>query len=96
MQKNEPTPDPAHESHSGPAELRKALAERQMGQGALERAVGVSKGTATHWLSGAKRPDLDSAVAIERLLGVPARVWASKRARGEEAEAAEQAQKVAS
>ena len=47
-----------------------------MSQGALVRSLGVSKGTATHWLAGTKRPALENALAIERLLGIAATAWA--------------------
>jgi len=46
-----------------------------MSQGALERSLSVSKGTATHWLSGSKVPELRSAVALQRLLGIPVEIW---------------------
>lgn len=49
-----------------------------MSQGALERALGRSKGTATHWLAGAKVPDLETAVRMRRLLGIPEEAWVSQ------------------
>lgn len=52
-----------------------------MSQGALERALGRSKGTATHWLAGAKVPDLETAVRMRRLLGIPEESWIPENSR---------------
>lgn len=63
----------------GPALLRKALHDRGMKLAELERAINIANGTVCRWLSAEKRPDLDSAVAVEKLLGVPVDAWAEER-----------------
>lgn len=63
----------------GPALLRKALHDRDMKLAELERAINIANGTVCRWLSAEKRPDLDSAVAVEKLLGVPVDSWAEER-----------------
>lgn len=62
-----------------PQMLRDALAKRGMKQTALERALNVSVGTASRWLSGKKCPDVSHAVRIEAMLGIPVSVWADAR-----------------
>ena len=62
-------------NRTGPTALHAAMSARGLNQSELERQLGVSVGTANRWLSGEKRPDLDSAMAIRDLLGVPVDAW---------------------
>ena len=55
--------------------LREAMKKRGWTQADLQRAVEVKPGVATRWLTGERRPDIDSAARIERLLAIPASSW---------------------
>lgn len=44
-------------------------------QMALEAKLGASKGLSSRWLSGERVPELRFALALEDMLGVPARAW---------------------
>jgi len=62
-----------------PQMLRDALAKQGMKQTALERTLNVSVGTASRWLAGKKCPDVNHAVEIERMFGIPVSAWAEAR-----------------
>lgn len=55
-----------------------ALRVRGWSQGELERRLGVADGLVSKWTRGVRRPGLDYAFAIERLLGIPAALWIAK------------------
>jgi transcriptional regulator with XRE-family HTH domain len=46
-----------------------------MSQGELERRIGAPDGIASKWLKLKQRPGLGFALAMERILGVPAKSW---------------------
>lgn len=62
---------------AGPQALRDALAARGWTQGQLARALGVTRGAVCQWLSGATRPNLDRAAALELLTEVPCGAWSA-------------------
>lgn len=55
--------------------LAKELDKRGMTQGALRRALGLSQGVVTRWLSGRQNPNLEYALRLEDEFGVNARLW---------------------
>lgn len=59
----------------GPDLLRQAMKEAGITQMALEAKLGASKGLTSRWLSGERVPELRFALALEDILGVPARAW---------------------
>lgn len=59
----------------GPDLLRQAMREAGITQMALEAKLGASKGLTSRWLSGERVPELRFALALEDILGVPARAW---------------------
>lgn len=62
-------PDSARE------QARRALADKGWTQRRLARELGVSRGTVSRWLSGARTPSLRMAVRVHELLGVPEDAW---------------------
>lgn len=62
--------------HGPPAErLREAAKGRGWNQTELSEQLGVSTGVVSRWLKGQRVPCWSSALKIERLLGIPARLW---------------------
>ena len=53
-----------------PDRLRQALARRGLSQGAVERALGVSRGYLSHVIAGRRRPPLETALRIAEALDV--------------------------
>lgn len=68
-------------SSRGPELLKAALAAREWSQGQLERELEallgekVGDGIVSKWTKGKRVPGLEYALAMERLLGVPAASW---------------------
>lgn len=67
---------------TGPEQLKRALAAREWSQGDLERAIAkhlgrveIGDGLVSKWMNSKRVPGLEYALAIETLLGVPARAW---------------------
>ena len=59
-----------------PAEWLRAAAEAKgWNQTDLSEELGVSTGVVSRWLRGSRVPSWPSALKIERLLGIPAKVW---------------------
>lgn len=59
-----------------PAEwLRSAAEAKGLNQPRLSEALGVSVSVVCRWLNGQRVPNWSSAVKIEKLLGIPAKVW---------------------
>lgn len=46
-----------------------------MNQPRLSEALGVSVSVVCRWFSGERVPNWSSAMKIEKLLGIPAKVW---------------------
>jgi len=46
-----------------------------MNQPRLSEALGVSVSVVSRWLNGQRVPNWSSAVKIEKLLGIPAKIW---------------------
>jgi len=59
----------------GPKMLKRALARKGWSQGDLERELGAGDAVVSKWVNGVRTPGLEYALAIERLLGVPASAW---------------------
>ena len=41
----------------------------------VERDLDVASGLVTRWLKGTRKPDIDAAVALERMFGIPPAAW---------------------
>lgn len=61
----------------GPSLLRQRLASSGTSQRSLEKRLGVSGGIVSRWLAGERTPNLDSALMLEDMLGIPVRVWST-------------------
>ena len=66
--------DPDWTVHPGET-LREALTERNMTQTALATATGFSQKHITHVLHGRSGIGPDFAIALEKVLGISARLW---------------------
>jgi DNA-binding transcriptional regulator YdaS (Cro superfamily) len=60
-----------------PNRLARHLEDKGMTQTALADRMGVSQALVNQWVTGRRRPNLDSAFAIERATGgaIPASYW---------------------
>lgn len=65
---------------AGPSEGARLLAQVMLDRGlnktSLADRCGVSDSTVGRWLSGARRPDVQSLAVIESVTGIAARLWA--------------------
>lgn len=73
--------DPPHEL-PGVAALRGALERTAMALADLERRIGVAPGTVSHWLAGRQRPNLHSALQLQRLFGIDPALWETEAEQG--------------
>lgn len=62
--------------------LREALAARQWSQGELERQLDLSDSAVGRWVRGERRPGVNAALQLQRVLGIPVEAWAHKNKRG--------------
>lgn len=69
------------ERANGPEMLKAKLAERAWSQGDLERELGSADGLVSKWCRGIRTPGLEYALALERLLGIPAISWTTVESR---------------
>lgn len=60
------------------AAVKRELDQRGWSQLDLAKKLGESPQLVSRWLLRERRPGLDKAAAIERVLGVPMRLWARK------------------
>jgi len=60
---------------SGAQQLAAALERAEWSQQQLEQRLGVTRGLVSRWLSGERRPGLEHALELERLLKIPAKTW---------------------
>lgn len=56
--------------------LRDKLKSVGLSRCGLEQRLGVASGVAYRWADGSARPDLTSAILLNRLLGIPLELWA--------------------
>ena len=59
--------------------LRDKLKEVGLSRCGLERRLGLSAGTAYRWADGSAKPDITSAILLERALGIPVEIWADSK-----------------
>lgn len=59
----------------GSDRLARELKKRGWKQEDLKRALGLSRGQVSRWLSGARVPEIAAAVRMEKLLGIPVASW---------------------
>jgi len=60
--------------------LKAELARRDWSQNELARKLGTDSAVVSRWMTGQRTPELKLAVAIERLLGIPAAAWIAPEA----------------
>lgn len=60
-------------------ELRDWLKESGLTHRAFARAHGFSAALLSQWLTGHRNPGLPSAIKLERITGIPAASWVSRR-----------------
>lgn len=61
---------------TGARVLRDKLERAGVSRFGLEKRLGVARGVAYRWANGTVRPDLTSAILLDRLLGIPIETWA--------------------
>ena len=65
---------------TGPESLQAWLTEERRTQMWLAGQIGVSQTAVSSWLRGARPPPLATALAIQRLTGIPVESWAEPAA----------------
>lgn len=60
----------------GARALRDKLDSAGLSRFGLEQRLGVARGVVYRWADGSARPDLTSAILLNRLLGIPIELWA--------------------
>lgn len=67
--------DPSRKHTAGRRDLLKALARKGWSQQDLCRKLGVEPGIVSRWVTGDRTPSLESAIELERVLGIKPKRW---------------------
>ena len=60
---------------AGCGQLKLAIDRLGLSQHEAARKIGIDQGSLSRWLNGNRLPDLQSAIRIEDVFGVPVRAW---------------------
>lgn len=55
--------------------LARALDRKGLSQQELETRIGASAGIVSRWLAGKRRPSLEWATTLRKVLGIPSSAW---------------------
>ncbi len=75
---------------SGRAQLLTYLERAHLTQRDLARRLGISEPALSQYMTGNRRPPLETALKIEQETGIPMRAWAQRRERTRQTDGREQ------